>query len=156
MAGSISKSTHQCILERELRMSHMTGIRVVLHKTETQTNRHASQNQSCKLTNNSLGACLIITRGYQAEAQVGRTRQISKLDIMAERSPACQPRGIVPFWRYVTRVPNCDRSGMPSRGCEIGQPEIVVNSVWVHVGIQGMVHRVAVHLGAHADVQVPA
>ena len=64
---------------------------------------------------------------------------------MAKQGPACQPRGIVPFWGHVTIVPNCDRSGMPSRGCEIGQPEIVVNSVWVHVGIQGMVHRVAVH-----------
>ena len=95
---------------------------------------------------------MIIRRGDQEEAQVARTRQISKLDIVAEHGPACQPRGIVPFWGHVTIVPNCDRSGMPSRGCEIGQSDIVVNSVWVHVGIRGMVHRVAVNLGVHADV----
>ena len=99
---------------------------------------------------------MIIRRGDQEEAQVGRTRQISKLDIVAEHGPACQPRGIVPFWGHVTIVPNCDRSGMSSRGCEIGQSDIVVNSVWVHVGIQEMTHRVDVHLGAHADVQVLA
>ena len=99
---------------------------------------------------------MIIRCGDQEEAQVGWTRQISKLDIVVEHGPACQPRGIVAFWRYVTIVPNCDRSGMPSRGCVLVQREIVVNSVWVHVGIQRIVHRVLVHVVAHADMQVLA
>ena len=100
MAGSISKSTHKCSLEREVifRMRHMTGICVVYTKQKHKQRGTQAKIKVASSPNNSLGAYLIITRGDQAEARVGRTRQISKIDIVAEQGPACQTRGIVPFW----------------------------------------------------------